>query len=302
MTDDARDSDAATRATAFVPGHVTAFFAPYPDDDPAQAGATGAGLALADGIRTTVEPLPEDVPVPSETLPHRITLDGDSAAIDPVLGVIDALDVPSVLVRIESDVPIGAGFGVSGGAALGTALAANDVFDLAYTENELVALAHAAEVRSGTGLGDVVGAFRGGLPLRLLPGDPEHGRFDGIPATPRVEYVSFGQFSTADVLADDTSQVTAAGEAALERVTERPTVAELLAAAREFAVETELLDGEVQEAVDAVDAAGGRASMAMLGRTVFAPGSGLSDAGYDPEVCEIHSGGATLEKSERMSR
>jgi len=29
--------------------------------------------------------------------------------------------------------------------------------------------------------------------------------------------------------------------------------------------------------------------MAMLGRTVFGLGTGLSDAGYDPEVCRIGS-------------
>jgi len=34
--------------------------------------------------------------------------------------------------------------------------------------------------------------------------------------------------------------------------------------------------------------------MAMLGETVFALGTGLSDAGYDPEICEIHPGGGLL--------
>ena len=34
--------------------------------------------------------------------------------------------------------------------------------------------------------------------------------------------------------------------------------------------------------------------MAMLGRTVFALGTGLSDAGYDPESCRIDAAGARL--------
>jgi pantoate kinase len=34
--------------------------------------------------------------------------------------------------------------------------------------------------------------------------------------------------------------------------------------------------------------------MAMLGRTVFALGTGLSDAGYDPEACRIDAAGARL--------
>ncbi len=282
-------TDDDRRATAFVPAHVTAFFAPQRTDDHATTGATGAGLALSDGIETTVEPAPD-----RDSSDHRITLDGEPAEIDPVLGVLDALDVPPVSVAVESAVPIGAGFGVSGGAALGTALAVNDLFDLARSENDIVAVAHAAEVSAGTGLGDVVGAARGGLPLRLDPGDPEHGRLDGIPATPRIEYVSFGEFSTADVLSGDTDPVIAAGEQALARVTETPTVDELLAAAREFATESRLLGDDVRDAIEAVEAAGGHASMAMLGRTVFAAGTGLSNAGYDPAVCTVDSGGARL--------
>ncbi|MFC6755233.1 sugar kinase, partial [Halorubrum tibetense] len=32
----------------------------------------------------------------------------------------------------------------------------------------------------------------------------------------------------------------------------------------------------------------------MLGRTAFALGTGLSDAGYDPAVCHTHPAGARL--------
>jgi len=52
----------------------------------------------------------------------------------------------------------------------------------------------------------------------------------------------------------------------------------------------------VAEAVDAVTDAGGEAAMAMLGRTVFALGTGLSDAGYDAAACRIHPAGARLER------
>jgi pantoate kinase len=65
-------------------------------------------------------------------------------------------------------------------------------------------------------------------------------------------------------------------------------------AARGFAREADLLVPEVAEAIDAVDAAGGEAAMAMLGRTVFALDTGLSDAGYHPEACRIHAAGARL--------
>jgi pantoate kinase len=55
------------------------------------------------------------------------------------------------------------------------------------------------------------------------------------------------------------------------------------------------LTDELRTVVTDVAEAGGEATMAMLGETVVALGTGLSDAGYDPGVCRIHPGGATLE-------
>jgi len=40
--------------------------------------------------------------------------------------------------------------------------------------------------------------------------------------------------------------------------------------------------------------AGGDGGMAMLGETVFALGTGLTDAGYDANVCAVYPPGASL--------
>ena len=271
-------------ATAFAPGHVTAFFAPVPDDDPAVAGSRGAGLALADGVEVTVRPTGGD---------SRLRLNDDPVALDAVEGVLDRLDV-TASVEAETDLAVGAGFGVSGATALATALAAAEAFDLARSEAELVRAAHAAEVEAGTGLGDVVAQFRGGLPIRLEPGAPEHGRLDGVAGRPRVEYVTFGELSTESVLAAELAPLRTAGEAALTRLRRTPTPEELVAAGRSFADDAGLLVPAVAEAISAVEDAGGRASMAMLGRTAFALDTGLSEAGYDANSAPIHAAGATL--------
>jgi pantoate kinase len=288
-------------ATAFAPGHVTAFFAPYPDNDPVRAGSRGAGLALSDGVEVTVRAvgaaeMDTDTGSGAAGL-DSLELDGLPAEMEPVERVLAELNVVAE-VEVESDVPVGAGFGVSGAAALATALAANDVFGLGRSENDLVRVAHAAEAAAGTGLGDVVGQFRGGLPVRLEPGAPGYGRMDGVPARPRVEYVSFGELSTERVLGGDLDPVREAGEAALTRLMRAPDELELLAAGREFAGEAGLLVPEVAEAVDAVEAEGGLASMAMLGRTVYALDTGLTDAGYDAAACSVHPTGATVRPGE----
>jgi pantoate kinase len=223
-----------------------------------------------------------------------VSLNGREAAIAPVDDVLDALGV-TARVTCETPLPVGAGFGVSGGAALGAALAANAAFGLARSENDLVGVAHAAEVEAGTGLGDVVAQARGGVPIRLQPGAPGHGRLDGIPASARVEYRSLGGLSTADVLAGDTTALSEAGARALAALREEPTLPAFLRLSRAFAEETGLPTEDLCAVLEAVAAAGGRASMAMLGETAFAVGTDLSDAGYEPQVCRIHPAGATLD-------
>lgn len=274
------------RATAFVPGHVTAFFSAHPDENPAAAGSRGAGLTLTDGIEISVTGGDES----AET---DRTVNGDATTIEPVDHVLDRLDA-TASVAVESDLPLGAGFGVSGAAALGTALAANEAFAGARSENELIRIAHEAEVQCGTGLGDVVAQARGGVPIRTQPGAPGYGELDGIPASARVEYVTFGELSTEAVLAGDTAALTQAGQWAVTELERDPRLPTLMATAGEFASRAGLLVPEVAEAIDAVEEAGGAASMAMLGRTVFALGTDLSDAGYDPEACHTHPAGARL--------
>ena len=279
------------RATAFVPGHVTGFFSAHPATDPAVAGSRGAGVTLTDGVEVTVT-IDE-----SRDADTKQTTNGDPRRVAPVTDVLDTLGVDGA-VAIETELPVGAGFGVSGAAALGAALAANAAADAGRSENELVRIAHEADVECGTGLGDVVAQARGGVPVRLDPGAPGYGVIDGIPAHARVEYVTFGERSTEAVLAGDTTALSAAGERALDRLRADPRLVTLMGASRTFAEEAELLVPAVAEAIDAVDAAtdddAPGAAMAMLGRTVFALGTGLSDAGYDPTVCHTHAAGARL--------
>ncbi len=271
-------------ATAFVPGHITGFFSAHPDDDPTKAGSRGAGLTLTDGVEVTVT---------RATREPTILFDGERVSIEPVETVLEVLEARA-RVEATSTLPIGSGFGVSGATALGTALAANQVFDRQLSYNELVTIAHGAEVEAGTGLGDVVAQAHGGVPIRLEPGAPAHNSLDAIPARARVEYVSFGELSTTEIITGDTDQLSAAGASALSLVVDEPTLSSFIYASRRFAREAELLTPDVRAALEAVAAVNGQASMAMLGNTVFALGRGLSEAGYEPTVCATHPAGAML--------
>lgn len=269
---------------AFVPGHATGFFTIDEADDPIATGSRGAGVTLSEGVTVSVR----------EAAEPTVMLNDEPARMEAVDRVLDALEA-SVEVRGKTNLPIAAGFGVSGGMALGAALATNALLDRALSERELVTIAHGAEVQAGTGLGDVVAQARGGLPIRLEPGGPQHHVMDGIPARPPIEYLALGELDTASVLDAADETLTHAGEAALSRVVADPTVTTFMAASRRFAREADLLTDQVRDVIEAVSDAGGEAIMAMLGETVLATGTGLSDAGYDPVSTRTHPGGATLQ-------
>lgn len=268
---------------AFVPGHITGFFSIHEDDDPERAGSRGAGLTLSEGVTVTVEPAAET----------SIDLNGEFAAVESGRRVLDDLDL-TARISAETTLPLGAGFGISGALALGTAFAANDVFGGGRSENELVTIAHRAEVEAGTGLGDVVAQARGGIPIRLEPGAPAHNRLDGVPTRANIEYLSLGELSTAEVLSGSTTRLSEAGVEALVALVNEPTMETFMEQSNEFAERAELLTDEVRDVIEDVHDEGGRASMAMLGKTVFALDSGLSDAGYDANACRTHHAGATL--------
>lgn len=270
-------------ARAFVPGHVTGLFTVHRTGDPHRTGSRGAGFTLADGVTVALRPADETT----------VSIDGGETTVEPVSRVLDSLGAKAT-VEVQTDLPVGTGFGLSGGMALGTALAANEQFDLGHTENELIRVAHVADVEAGTGLGDVVAQARGGIVLRLEPGSPPNGRLDGIPGRGRVEFLTLGELSTPDVLTEHPEKITRAGTSALETLHEDPTREGFMQASTAFSAEIGLETPDVESILEAVEATGNTASMAMLGETVFAFDRALTEAGYDPEVSTIDPCGARL--------
>jgi pantoate kinase len=99
--------------------------------------------------------------------PLDLVLPGDpgpAVGLDRRVGglALRQLDVTAE-VSLVSAVPVGYGFGASGAATLATVLAANETVDLGKTREELLEIAHRAEVKAGTGLGDVFIQACGGL-------------------------------------------------------------------------------------------------------------------------------------------
>lgn len=266
---------------AWAPGHITGFFSAVRRDDPLETGSLGAGICIRDGVSVEVE----------STSTSTVVLDGEETHIRPVERVLDMLDV-AAHVEVMSEVPIGCGFGASGAATLAVALAADEEFQLDLDRDQLIAAAHVAEVKCGTGLGDVVPQSLGGVVTRVEAGAPGLGTFGSIDETASIEYTSFGGLDTTEVLGDEDimGNVNRAGEEALDSLLENPGLEELVRLSWRFARDTGLPTERVENEVERINQEGGLASMAMLGETVFAVGG---DNGLENQT-EIAEEGARV--------
>ncbi|MFB6155380.1 MAG: GHMP kinase [Haloferacaceae archaeon] len=260
---------------AFAPGSVTALFAPSEADEK----SLGVSMAIDDGVVADVTPAAET----------RVAVAGEPTDFEPVTLVLDDLGVEAA-VDLTAEVPIGCGFGASGAATLATALAANEAFDLGRDRENLLAAAHRSEVAAGTGLGDVFIQEMGGLVMDDGTGIE---RFE--PDT-TIGYESYGGIDTAEALGDEAlmERVTTVGtELIRDLVRSRaaaPSLVTVLERGWEFARAVDLPTAEVTETVAAVEAAGGTASMAMVGQTVF----GVGGDGVLPHRTRISHEGARL--------
>ncbi len=252
---------------AFVPSHITGFFAAKRQEDPVKSGSIGCGLCLSLGATTTVQAADET----------EIILNGQAEDAPVSRFVVEKMARSPVRVKTQLDMPLGAGFGASGAGALGAAYALNAYFDLGLTANSAAAVAHVAEVSHRTGLGDVIAQNTGGLVVRLGAGAPGLGIVDRIPVQPlKISYAVRGPISTREVLSDQKAmkEINRAGEAALKELLKRPTLNEFMLLSRRFTSQIGIASDWALDAIEAVEAAGGMASMIMLGDSVFAIGGG----------------------------
>ncbi len=252
---------------ARAPANLSGFFQIFMDEDPLIAGSTGAGFTIEKGV---------DVQTKKSEHGIKIRLNGMAARIPPVLSVIETLGItkvdPGLEVEIKSEVPIGCGFGFSGAASLSVGLAINELFELNRTYLEIGQIAHQAEVVNRTGLGDVMGQTSGGFNIGIKPGAPGIGVAESIDVgDPYIEWVVFNEIKTEEIIDDSRSkEIDKYGGMALKELLKRPTFENFMLESKKFAIRTGLASEKVMDAIEAVESAGGMASMIMLGDAVFA--------------------------------
>jgi pantoate kinase len=275
-------------ARAFAPAHISGIFIIDIKKDPIHSGSMGAGICLEDGAVTKVLPAKETT----------IKINGEVNQAATTLSAIRLLTEKAIFVETTLSIPIGTGFGTSAAGALSTALAVNKALSLDMTINDLAKAAHIAEMKNRTGLGDVAGMISGGIDIRKHAGIPPVGSIDRILCRNEIiSWVSFGGISTRMVLSDEMKKksINKAGRFRLKELIKKPALDNFFRQSCAFAKEIDLMSPQVRDAIEAVEAAGGLASQAMLGDTVFAinDNGSLSEFG-DVRKSRISHAGAHL--------
>ena len=259
-------------ARAFAPGNISCVFKVIPHADPARMHSLGMGFTVKEGVEVIV----------SEHHETEVLFNGERINFPTVSAVVNRLIENSSVVGIKAVItsllPLGCGFGLSGAAALATAYAINERLSMHKDSEALAMIAHVAEVENRTGLGDVCSQYHGGYLVKLKEGSPLTA--DRLPiAEQPIYYRYFGPIQTSEVLGnrEQTLRINRAADVALnvlKTLTDTKSSDELFnacfAVSKRFSVESGLLrDARVIDTIARIEAAGGVASMIMLGNGVF---------------------------------
>lgn len=254
---------------AFAPANVSCIFKIYSDKNPRWAGSYGVGFTVNEGVIVNVQ----------KALTTKIFFNDTSVRLPTVKTVLDILGVGPINVRLQSPLPLGCGFGLSGASALATAYAVDKLFTLHKAKKELAIVAHTAEVENKTGLGDVVNQYYGGFFLKLRPSS--YFVVKRLPIRNIPVYCHyFSKISTRTVLSDKSrmKRINEAATRVLAKAQKGKSFTEIVTIAKEFAVASGLLQHrKTIQTIASIEKKGGHASMIMLGNALFSdiffPGS-----------------------------
>ena len=263
-----------TSARAFVPGHITGFFRIYDEDEnPLKCGSIGAGFSVEIGTYTTVSI--------SESKSLDITTIYNDRRVNAIVTktVVKRLAEVSernfkVVVRHESSLPSGAGFGASGAGALGTALALGHLLEPSLSTFDAAKFAHSAEIENHTGLGDVIAQTYGGFEIRVRHGSPGVGEVVKIDSPKDLQVVLAGDtgLETKDVLTNPKSRtrINSVGDRLVDEMIANRNLETFIACSREFADTIGLETKRVTKALRELDDLSlSQSSMVMLGDSLF---------------------------------
>jgi pantoate kinase len=257
--------------TFFAPAHITGFFEIREHNFPVETGSRGAGIVIDSGVETGL------IIKDSEKNSLRIFYDGSECQCKTTKSVVSEIlkstcGAFDVEVHHFPKLPLAYGFGLSGAGALGTAFAMNHELELDFNHNQLGQIAHTAEVKNNTGLGDVGPELSRGLVIRVKEGAPGVGRIKSIKFESFVVSFIIGRpLFTKTVLKNSTKRLTInqIGGICMQEFLNDPSPQRFMELSNRFTFESGLAQKNVEKAIKNLEIKGVTAGMNMLGNAIF---------------------------------
>lgn len=263
-----------------VAAGLSGFFAPYITDKLETTGAIGGGLGIDKAVTAEISvDLDYDNGVLVVNNINGIEVESCLAQyiVEKIFG-ISGLDSGWIRINQTISVPIGGGYGTSGGSALAISSAMARALNLPLDLYTIAEVAHEADIVCKTGLGTVVGIMRpcNGIVLVVEPGGPRHARVVCIPLDSSIIGLTafYRPIPKSAVLSSlsDLSKIKEIGFEILRKIEREPTPETFIENCYRFAIESGLMTPTVKNAIELLNKVEGAlgSSMNMIGEALFA--------------------------------
>lgn len=268
------------KVRSIVSAGLSGFFAPYITSDLRDTGAIGGGLGIADAIvaEVSVDLSHDDGLVVVNRVNGYYVESCLARYIAERIFTLAGVGSGKVYIDQRISVPIGGGYGTSGGSAIAITFALAKALSILADFNTLAEIAHEADIVCKSGLGTVVGILKpcNGIVLVSKPGGPGVAEVKCIPIEPSLLALTafYRPIPKNSILGNpgDLEKVKAIGLETLRKIEVNPTPENFITNCYLFSLETGLLTPKIKHVIEITQNIEGvlGVSMNMIGEAVFA--------------------------------
>mgnify|MGYP001570048524 FL=1 len=250
-------------AKAYCPASLSLIFKVCPNPDPYKMGSQGVGFTVNRGITVEVK----------KSEKTTVFFNNKRIYLPTLTYLINLLTHEKLCIKINSLLPLGCGFGLSGASALACSLAVNKLLNLGKSKLSLTKLAHLSEIKNHTGLGSVGTQATGGFLLKKTAGIPF--QFKSYPYSGQKVYaIILGKIETPIILQNKNlrDKINIAADLVLDKIKKinKISLNDFLDCSLEFAKRSQLLtDPILVGLIQKLKVNNFHVAMAMLGRVLI---------------------------------
>ena len=263
------------RGEAFCPAHVTGFFTAELEnkESPELIGSLGAGFSMQEGVTTTVRARPK---TKDDATNFQLNISGyksDNTQVSEFM-INEFLNIVNYEYFIEVfhdiPIPVGYGLGCSGAVALSLGIALNQALGTKLSKTQVGQIAHNAEIKCRTGLGDVLASYHGGFEIRTKSGAPGIGAIQKIKTNSSdVIIICFSPISTKEFLNERLSSINGLGGKMVKELLKSKDCNEFQDMSIKFAKYVEVITPRMNEVINELHKNGIKCGVALFGETIF---------------------------------